>query len=453
MTLHRKRNKNLGLAELIAIALGGMVGGGIFTILGISVSMIGNLTPIAIIIGGIIAALAAYSYIKLGLFYKDEGATYSFFKRTYPGSPFAASVIGWYVVFGYISTLALYAYTFSSYAISSTSFAEDIWVRKGVAWAVIAVFTIINVLSVKGMGKLEDLMVYTKLLILTIISGVLISNGNTTFEVFIDNFAKDVESSSILSILIVSSITFVAYEGFQLVINAVNEMSNPDKNIPRAIYSAIVLAILIYVVISAGALFAIPTEDIIKNKEYALAAGAGNAIGTLGTNLVILGAILATSSAISGTVFGSSRQVAAIASDGYLPKLLSIHKKQIPVNAIIAMSLTASIMILIGGLELILEFGSITFLLVSLLMAIANHKIRARTNSSSVITIASIIGLGFGGVLILYYEFSRKWNEMLIIVLLYIVLLFGAWFYAKLKHKKLIFKKENSVPKQKNPQK
>jgi amino acid transporter len=65
--------------------------------------------------------------------------------------------------------------------------------------------------------------------------------------------------------------------------------------------------------ISLGALFAIPSEEIIKNKEYALAAGAGNILGSLGTNLVILGAILATSSAISGTVFGASRQMSVIA--------------------------------------------------------------------------------------------------------------------------------------------
>jgi len=105
--IHRSRNKNLGLFELIAIALGGMVGGGIFTVLGISVSIIGNLTPIAFIIGGLIAALAAYSYVQLGLYYKDEGATYSFYKKTYPNNPFSASVIGWFVIFGYISTLAL----------------------------------------------------------------------------------------------------------------------------------------------------------------------------------------------------------------------------------------------------------------------------------------------------------------------------------------------------------
>jgi amino acid transporter len=294
VTLHRKRNKSLGLKELIAIALGGMVGGGIFTILGISVTMIGNLTPIAIVIGGMIASLAAYSYVKLGLYYRDEGATYSFYKKTYPHSHFSASAIGWFIIFGYISTLALYAYTFSSYAISSTPFADDIWIRKAIAIGVISIFTLINVWSVNGMGKIEDLMVYTKLVLLTVISFVLIQHGTTDFGTFLDNMALDAKKSSLLSILIVSSITFVAYEGFQLVINAVNEMTHPEKNIPRAIYSAISLAVLIYVVISTGALFAIPTEEIIQNKEYALAAGAGDILGKIGAKLVILGAILAT---------------------------------------------------------------------------------------------------------------------------------------------------------------
>jgi len=431
MRIHRKRNKSLGLVELIAIALGGMVGGGIFTILGVSVSMIGNLTPIAIVIGGLIASLAAYSYVQLGLYYRDEGATYSFYKLTYPNSPFSASVIGWFVIFGYISTLALYAYTFSSYAISSSDFANNIWIRKVIAIAVIGLFALINIWSVNGMGKIEDVMVYTKLVVLTIISVVLMQHGTTDFGTFIDNMAIDTKSTSVFSILIVASLTFVAYEGFQLVINAVNEMTHPHKNIPRAIYSAITLAVLIYVVIAMGALFAIPIEEIIKNKEYALAAGAGNVLGKLGTNLVILGAILATSSAISGTVFGSSRQMAVIAKDGFFPNWISIRKNNSPQNAIITMAILASILILVGGLELMLEFGSITFLLISLLMAIANFKIRKKTNSSKALTALSIFGLSLGGILILYYEFENKWEQMLFIILLYVLLALGAWMYSK----------------------
>ena len=428
-TIHRKRNKTLGVPELIAIALGGMVGGGIFTILGVSVSMIGVYTPLAIIIGGIIASLAAYSYVKLGIYYKDEGATYSFYKRTFPESKFAASLIGWWIIFGYISTLALYAYTFASYAISGFNFTEGEWIRKLVAGIVILIFTLINIWSVKGMGKIEDIMVYTKLVILAIISFVLINNSQTSIPVLL----KHNSDTTLLTILIVSSITFVAYEGFQLVINAVNEMETPEKNIPKAIYSAIFLAIIIYVVISLGAILAIPFEEIIQNKEYALAAGANDILGHWGTDLVILGALLATSSAISGTVFGASRQMAVIAKDGYFPKYLSKKVNHIPVYAVLTMSTLAFILVLAGGLELILEFGSVTFLLVSVLMAYANYRIRDLTNSSSVLTIFAIVGLLSGTLLIFYYEFSNQLQKMLFIGGIYIILTVGSWLYSRAK--------------------
>ena len=431
-SIHRKRNKALGLPELIAIALGGMVGGGIFTILGISVSMIGAFTPIAIILGGLIAAMAAYSYVKLGVYYKDEGATYSFYKKTFPHSPFAASLIGWWVIFGYISTLALYSYTFASYAISGFAFADNEWARKLVAGAIIAVFAFINIWSVQGMGKVEDVMVYTKLIILVIISFVLINSSHTTIPILLKNSSE----TSILSVLIVASITFVAYEGFQLVINAVNEMENPGKNIPRAIYAAIFLAILIYVIISVGAILAIPFEDIIKNKEYALASGADKILGHWGSELVIAGALLATSSAISGTMFGASRQMAVIARDGYFPALLAKRTNYIPVYAIVTMASLAFCLVLAGSLETILEFGSVTFLLVSLLMTYANYKIRHLTDSSAAITIISLFGLLMGTVLILYYEISTQAQQMIFIVGIYALLTLGSWLYSKGKKNK-----------------
>ena len=427
IAIHRKRDKALGVPELIAIALGGMVGGGIFSILGISVSMIGALTPVAILLGGILASLAAYSYIKLGVYYKDEGATYSFYKKTFPNSPFAASLIGWWVIFGYISTLALYSYTFASYAISGFTFADSEFIRKLVAGAIITVFMLINLWSVKGMGKIEDLMVYTKLIILVVISFVLINHSHTTLPVLLQNNGN----TTILSIFIVASITFVAYEGFQLVINAVNEMESPEKNIPRAIYSAIALAILIYLVISIGAILTIPFEDIIKNKESALASGAEKVLGHWGTVFVIAGALLATSSAISGTVFGASRQMAVIAKDGYFPAILAKHKKSIPVFAIIAMSGMAFCLVLAGSLEVILEFGSVTFLLVSLLMSYANYKIRNLTNSSAFLTLFSLSGLLLGTVLIIYYEISTQIQQMIFISGLYGILTLCSWLYSR----------------------
>ena len=163
-----------------------------------------------------------------------------------------------------------------------------------------------------------------------------------------------------------------------------------------------------------------------------LASGASDIMGAWGRNFVIIGAILATSSAISGTMFGSSRQMARIADDGYLPSILSQRTRGIPNYAIISMSAAASTLILIGGLQLILEFGSITFLLVSLLMAIANFKIRKDTKSSDVFTIISILGLIIGSILILWYEYTTEPKQMLFIVILYIILTIGAYSYSQL---------------------
>ncbi len=425
-SIHRKRDRNLGIPELVAIALGGMIGGGIFTVLGISVSMIGVYTPLALMIGGVLAYLAAYSYIRLGVYYRDEGATYSFYKRTFPQSPFAASLIGWWVIFGYISTLALYAYTFASYAISGFAFGEDEMVRKGVAGGIILLFTLVNLWSVKGMGKIEDLMVYIKLVILTIIAFVLINRAETPLPVLIQANAP----LGLLSLLIVSSLTFVAFEGFQLVINAVNEMEKPEVNIPRAITIAVVLAAVIYVVLAYGAIVAIPFDDIIANQEYALAAGADNLLGHWGRELVIAGAMLATSSAISGTVFGASRQMAVIAQDGYFPAFLSRRRERIPANAIVAMSVLAFVLILSGNLRVILEFGSVTFLLVSLLMAYANLTVRTQTGSSLPMILFSMVGLSGGLGLILYYEYTTQIEQLYFIGTIYAVLTVGAMVFS-----------------------
>jgi len=425
--LTRKRKKELGLGELIAIALGGMVGGGIFAILGIATEIIGNATPVAIIIGGILALFAAYSYVKLALLYKDEGATYSFFKKSFPKSELASSVIGWLIVFGYISTLALYAFTFASYFCSQIETLNNpIW-QKIIAGLIISIFAIINLVSVKGMGKLEDILVYSKIVILLFISGLLAGKGD------IQNLFPVFEIQSTLAqILIVSAITFVAYEGFQLVIHAYNEMDNPQKNIPRAIYSSIAIATLLYIILSIAALSAIPKEMIIADKEYALAAGAKTYIGQFGQFIVIFGALLATSSAISGTLFGASRLMAVIANDGYFPKSLGRKiKTYIPNKAIITMSFLAFVLLATGGLQVILEFGSITFIIVSLLMAYTNFKKRIETNSSLIITVVAFVGLLVAGLLIIYFEFTENKEQFIYIIIIYILLGIGAFFYSK----------------------
>jgi len=427
----KKRKQPLGIFELIAIALGGMIGGGIFAILGISVEKIGNATPIAILLGGGLALLAAYSYVKLAVYYQDEGATYSFYKRTFIKSHFSACIIGWLITFGYISTLALYAFTFSSYVASVFPASDYELYRNIVAGLVLLFFTIINLVSVKGMGRIEDVMVYLKLTFLFGISVLLADKGsvNNILPVFDHGF-------SMINIIIVASVTFVAYEGFQLVIHATNEMQNPKKNIPRAIYSSISLATIIYFVMSIGALMAIPKVQLIADKEYALAAGSFEVLGEIGLVIVIFGAVLATASAINGTIFGASRLMAVIADDGYFPKILGKRiKTYIPKDSIIFMFLTSYIFILTGSLELIVKFGSITFLFVSFLMAYANFKIRKKTNTKISIALISLFGLSVAAMSIIYFEMITDIRNLIYILLVYILITIGAFGYSKYNHR------------------
>jgi amino acid transporter len=417
----------LRLPELIAIALGGMVGGGIFTVLGLGVAVIGVWTPLAIALGGAVAALAAYSYVKLALYYRDEGATYAFFKQSFPGHDFAAALIGWWVVFGYIATIALYAFTFASYAIAP--FSEDDTLRRVVAIAVIAGFAGINIWSTRGMGRIEDIMVYTKIVILLIVAGVLWGNARTALPDLVDPSTP----LPLFGILTIAAVTFVAYEGFQLVIHAMGEMNDPEKNIPHAIYASVALATLVYVVIAIGAVLTIPFTDIIANQEHALAAGAGDILGPIGTQLVIAGALLATMSAISGTLFGASRLMSVIARDGFFPARLEKRRNGIPRAAILAMAGFASLLILIGDLRLILEFGSITFLLVSILMALANHIHRGKTGAHPVMTVMALIGLSAGALLILIFEARHAPAQLAFVLALYVTLTFGAYLYTRLR--------------------
>ena len=117
----------------------------------------------------------------------------------------------------------------------------------------------------------------------------------------------------------------------------------------------------------------------------------------------------------------------------YFPGFLANRINKIPVPAIISMAILAFFLVLAGSLEVILEFGSITFLLVSLLMVYANYKIRDLTHSSTFITILSFFGLLSGMVLILYYEFHNQPQQLAFIFGLYFLLTTGSWVYSKTK--------------------
>jgi amino acid transporter len=107
-------DRKLNLAEVTAIGIGGMIGGGIFAVLGLAIAQAGHAVPITLAIGGVIALLTGLSYAHLGLALRGDGGSFTYIEHAF-AMPGVAAVAGWLLVAGYVGTLALYATAFGAY--------------------------------------------------------------------------------------------------------------------------------------------------------------------------------------------------------------------------------------------------------------------------------------------------------------------------------------------------
>ncbi len=155
-------DEKLGLKELVAMGVGGMVGGGIFSVLGLAVGVAGHAAPIAFVLGGMIALLTGFSYAKLGLVFHSDGGSFTYLERAFRHRNIAG-IGGWLLVAGYIGTMALYSYTFGVYG--TAMFGENIHgnaMRHFLQSMILLVFLGINLYGIKAAGKSEDVIVMVK---------------------------------------------------------------------------------------------------------------------------------------------------------------------------------------------------------------------------------------------------------------------------------------------------
>ena len=368
--------KSLGLRELIAIGVGGMIGGGIFSVLGLAVDAAGHAAPLSFLIGSLIAFVAGYSYIKLALAYRSDGASFTYLERAFPRTPTVAGIAGWTVVVGYVGTLSLYAFTFGAYASHLLGVTSVSGARGVLSGGVLLAFMAINLIGAKAMGRAEDLVVYVKIVFLTILAvvGMLAVQPDR----FVPLFDRGVPS-----VFLGGAVIFVAYEGFQLITNAVVETSRPERNIPRGIYGSILITSTIYLVIAVVAVGTMDAATLHGAEEYALAVVARPLMGRAGVVLVDLAAMLATASAVNATVFGASRLAANMATDSLAPRVFSFHNRTgVPAVSTIVITALALTLTAFGDLTLIASFSSMTFLLVSIGVTVANLKLRQTTGSA-----------------------------------------------------------------------
>ncbi|RMD62012.1 MAG: amino acid permease [Alphaproteobacteria bacterium] len=377
--------KALGLFELIAMGVGGMIGGGIFSVLGLAVDISGHGAPAAFAIGSLIALAAGYSYVRLALAFRSDGASFTYLERAFPGHPNIAGVAGWTVVVGYVGTLALYAFTFGAYGADLLGRPDFPVLRMALSAAVLVFFMLVNLSGTRAAGRAEDLVVYAKILLL----GVFATAGFMTIR---PDYLRPVLDKGVSSVFMAGALIFVAYEGFQLITNAVCETRKPQRNVPRGIYGSIVITSLIYIALAIVGIGNLTVPELIAAEEYALAAAARPVLGEAGTVLVALAALLATSSAINATAFGAARMMAEMAREARMPRAFSFRRgNDVPWVAVVVLTGLALGFTLAGGLEVIAAFSSMTFLLVSIGVSIANFRLRARTQSRAGLIVLGLV--------------------------------------------------------------
>jgi amino acid transporter len=424
LAMHHRKGP-LGLLELIAIGVGGMIGGGIFSMLGLAVSITGHAAPLAFLIGAMVAFFAGYSYIRLALTFRNDGASYVYMARAFPGRPEISTLVGWTVSIGYVGTLALYAFTFGAYGADMLGQSHSPLIRMALSIAVLLFFLFVNLRGARTTGRTEDLVVYAKILIL----GVFAVAGLHTIDA--DNMTP-LLNKGVASIFMAGALIFVAFEGFQLITNAVTKTENPERNIPRGIYGAIFITSSIYILLAIVAIGNLPEERIIAAEEYALAEAARPVFGEAGVLLVGLAALLATSSAINATVFGAARLMAEMAREGRMPALLAARNMDnVPWVATITLIGLGGLFTLAGGLKVIASFSSMTFLLVSIGVSVANWRLRRKTGAAAWAVIAGIGLMSITVLLLIVHLFRHEPDTLAAMAGIYLAAGLPAWIYGR----------------------
>jgi len=411
------------------MGVGGMIGGGIFSVLGLAVDVSGHSAPFAFLIGSVIATVAAYSYTRLSLTFQSDGASFTYLERAFPNHLAVAGIAGRTVVVGYIGTLSLYAFTFGAYGAHLTGYADSGFVRVILSLSSLVVFALINLIGAKAMGKAEDIVVYVKIALLAILAGVGFFAVDTTYF-------TPVVNKGVSSIFLGGALIFVAYEGFQLITNSVMETKNPDKNISRGMFGSIMITSAIYIAIAIVAVGTLKAPDLKAAQEYALAVVAKPVMGRIGVVLVDVAALLATSSAINATLFGASRMAQEMAVDTLAPKAFSFRNRhQVPAFGVLLITSLAAILTSLGGLEMIAAFSSMTFLLVSIGVTIANFRLRRQTKSNLTLIVLGLALMGTTVVLLTIFLSRNNVTALVVSALIYISAALAHFLFTWMQHR------------------
>jgi len=359
---HKTQKQKLSLVGSVSLGTGVMIGAGIFVLMGQIAELVGDLFPLAFVVGAIIVGFSSYSYVKFSNAYPSSGGVAKFLTKSYgPGT-----ATGTFSLLMYVSMVvaeSLVAGTFGTYTLRL--FPEEYSGYASILGVLlISIAYIINISGNKIIEATATLTAIIKVAGITIlaVSGLVISGLPNITGKFV---ASDNQSfSSEFAFIAALALSILAYKGFTTITNQGGDIKNPHKNVGRSIIISIVICTIIYVVLALSVAGGLSIAEIIEAKDYALAAAAKPVFGAWGSTLTILLAIVATVSGVIASVYSASRMLGMLSRMKQVPDLNKVGRLKNP--ALIFTVALAILLTILFDLTRIASIGAIFYLIMDI---------------------------------------------------------------------------------------
>ena len=372
--------RDLKTFDATMIGVGALIGAGVFVLTGMAAGIAGPASVLAFALNGVVTLFTALSYAELASAVPEAGGGYSFVKKAFP-EPIAFSA-GWLAWFARIVACSLYALGFSSYFLEFLNFYANpfyqflienlgLSLSLKIMTILVALFFIrLNYVGSSASAKTENVITLSKIFILAVfvlfgLKEIFNFPGEamTNFKPF---FPK-----GFAGVITAMGLTFIAFEGYDIITTVSEEVKNPEKSIPKAIFLALGIVIPLYLLILFVCLGSLRPEGMPswqllgEYKEIAIIKAAEKFIPYFGVALIGFGAILSTMSALNATLWASSRVSFAMARDKLLPeKLSTIHsKRRTPHISVVTSGVIFLFMAVFLPIEVVGSGASLMFLL------------------------------------------------------------------------------------------
>ena len=307
------RKNSLTLLDAIAMGTGVMIGAGILALTGQIAALAGPLFPFAFFAGAVVTAFSAYTYVKMSNAYPSAGGIGMILQKAYGPTTVAAGA-ALLMALSMVINESLVARTFATYLLRGLDMPRDTWLVPAIGVSVIVFAWLVNVAGNRSVGWLSVLMAALKVGGITVFGIAALWAGGVSFEA-----TGGQQDTGVTGFFASMALAILAFKGFTTITNSGAEITDPHRNVGRAIIVSIAVCTLVYLLVAFAVGSSLPLDRIVAAQDYALAEAAEPALGQTGFYLTVGLALVATASGLIASVFAVSRMLAMLTEMRMIP--------------------------------------------------------------------------------------------------------------------------------------